>query len=133
MNYKFLSIAIVLTIFAMGMAIMPKSVSHFIPFRISLISNLAHIPLFAGITFVWLLTISRFKPRQNKNNRALIFMVVIGIAILAGFSEAIQEFISGRSSSLYDFLLDVVGISIGTCGAILWEKRASLSGDDILD
>jgi hypothetical protein len=132
MKIKFLSIAIVSTIVVIGMAIIPKSVSYFIPFRISLISNLAHIPLFAGVTFIWLLTIIRSKPRQNKKTRTFIFIVFIGIVVLAGITEAFQELISGRSSSFYDFLLDLFGISIGTCGVFLWERRVLLNGNSNL-
>ena len=75
------------------------------------LSNLAHIPAFALITFLWL---RAFMVKARQSKKALIYMVIIaGLCAFAVSDEIHQSYVPGRFASVTDFLLDVIGIVIG--------------------
>jgi hypothetical protein len=80
--------------------------------------NLIHLPMFAGLAFLMIKTIA---PRQ----RQLLATRVCAVAALllvtfAALDEWHQAFVPGRSASVIDLLLDVMGI-----GAVLLFYRLS--------
>ena len=80
--------------------------------------NLGHIPLFAGLTFLLIETIA------PKRRRYLATPACAGAALtlvaFAALDEWHQAFVPGRSSSIMDFALDMMGI-----GAVLLFYRLS--------
>ena len=80
--------------------------------------NLGHIPLFAGLTILLIKTIAP-KQRQSLATRTCTWAAMLLIAF-AAFDEWHQAFVPGRSGSVIDFLLDLMGI-----GAVLLFFRLS--------
>jgi VanZ family protein len=72
-----------------------------------IISNLAHIPEYAILTFLWLKT---FLSRDFKGKYGLM---LIGLTAFAILDEIHQSFVPGRSASCIDIGLDVIGIFFG--------------------
>ena len=68
--------------------------------------DLAHVPLFAGLTLVTLWAVRG--PRVPR-----LVLVTVSIVVFAAIDEALQLRVPGRFASLGDVLLDVVGVGIG--------------------
>lgn len=68
--------------------------------------DLAHIPLFAGLTLVTLWAV--VGPRVQR-----LTLVVIAIVAFAAVDEWLQRFVPGRVASFADFVRDVIGVGIG--------------------
>ncbi len=68
--------------------------------------DLAHIPLFTGLTLVTLWAV--VGPRVPR-----IAVVVIAIIVFAIVDEELQRLAQGREASFADFLRDMVGVAIG--------------------
>jgi len=70
------------------------------------LSNLLHIPLFGGLTYLW---VKYFQclgyPEKKIKYAALLLSLLYGIS-----DEAHQYFIPGRFASFSDLLLNLVGI-----------------------
>jgi len=68
--------------------------------------DLAHIPLFTGLTLVTLWAV--VGPRAPR-----LTLVVVAIVAFAAVDEWLQHFAPGRVPSLADFVRDVLGVGIG--------------------
>lgn len=79
---------------------------------VQLASNLLHIPLFAGLTFCFVQTISGGRARQELTWH-LLGLTMLGIGIYAALDEWHQSFVPGRYGTLQDVFLDFAGI-VGT-------------------
>ena len=75
-----------------------------------IISNLAHIPAYALLTFLWL---KSFAGATSKNLTAIGFLILTGIVIFAITDEIHQAFVPGRTASFMDIGLDLIGIFFG--------------------
>ena len=76
---------------------------------IQLVSNLAHAPLFAGLAFCLLKTLSG--GRQARRSPGGVYRAVfLGAGTYAALDEWHQSFVPGRYPSVADFLLDLTGI-----------------------
>ena len=83
-------------------------------------SNLAHMPLFAGLAFSWFKTLSagqevswwRYGP------------TFLGTGAYAALDEWHQSFVPGRQASVGDVLIDLAGI----CGMLLILRVQALRG-----
>lgn len=76
---------------------------------IGVAANLFHIPLFAGLAFFLLRTLSGREGVQQATWRMLgLTLLVTGT--LAALDEWHQSFVPGRQANMKDFLLDLVGI-----------------------
>ena len=71
----------------------------------SIIANMAHIPLFGLLAFLWMKAFDNKKVRFNK---AIIYTIIITI-VYAAFDEFHQSFVPGREASLGDFAMDTLG------------------------
>jgi VanZ family protein len=84
----------------------------------ALLSNLAHAPLFAGVGFCLVKTISA--------GEAVSWRTRVGVLLVGGICAALDEwhqsFVPGRHASLNDFLLDLTGI----VGMLLILHRSAL-------
>ena len=75
-----------------------------------IVSNLLHIPLFAGLAFLLLLTFSNGRWKSPASNKT--YAMVFGAATLYAISDELhQSFVPGRSASIADVGLDVIGIA----------------------
>lgn len=73
---------------------------------VALASNLLHVPLFAGLAFCWLKTLSGGQEIPAR----LCWVVFLVAATYAALDEWHQSFVPGRFASVGDFLLDITGI-----------------------
>lgn len=76
-----------------------------------LFSNLVHIPLFAGLAFFLLMSLS-----GGQWNRMVSFSLYGVVGVLGGACATLDEWhqssVAGRFASVGDFLLDCLGIAI---------------------
>lgn len=80
--------------------------------------NLAHIPLFAGLTY---LLVNSVVPRGRRQMPSWFYAAAMaGLVLFAAVDEWHQSFVQGRSASFFDLLLDTMGI-----GAVLLFYRLS--------
>ena len=120
MNYKYLFLSLMTTGLIAFISSFPN---HSLPGDGSLadqiLSNLAHIPAYALLTFLWLKT---FDTRKNTTQLHKFpasqlptgpFSVLSGLVLFAVSDEIHQSFIPGRTASCVDVGLNIVGILIG--------------------
>jgi VanZ family protein len=69
-------------------------------------SNLAHIPLFAGLAFCWLHTLSA----RHDVSWWRYGLTFLGAGTYAALDEWHQSFVPGRQASVGDFLVDLASI-----------------------
>jgi VanZ family protein len=86
--------------------------------------DLAHIPLFTGLTLVTLWAV--VAPRVKR-----LAFVATAIIVFAAVDEALQRIVPGRVASFADFLRDGLGVAIGVALAeslrplaIAWKKES---------
>jgi VanZ family protein len=75
-----------------------------------IISNLAHIPAYALLTFLWLKSFAR---TESKNNIIAFSLILSGLLLFAVSDEIHQSFVPGRTASFMDIGLDLIGIVFG--------------------
>ncbi|HZI94537.1 MAG TPA: VanZ family protein [Patescibacteria group bacterium] len=80
--------------------------------------NLSHLPMFAGLAFLMIKTIAP-KQRQLLATRVCAVAALL-LVTFAALDEWHQAFVPGRSASVIDLFLDVMGI-----GAVLLFYRLS--------
>jgi len=111
MSYKYLSLAIFSTLLIIYMSSIPDKVlwgSGSLTEQI--ISNLAHIPAYALLTFLWL---KSFAGTESKNNTIVFSLTLAGLMLFAVSDEIHQSFVPGRTTSFMDIGLDLIGIALG--------------------
>jgi len=79
------------------------------------ISNLAHIPVYAGVTFFWLKSFVG-------SHKFTTYLIIVGVLLFSISDEIHQSFIPGRTASIQDFGLDLVGILLGILALNLSRK-----------
>ena len=117
MNGKYAIFALLATALIVGISSMPGSVSSgngSVAGRI--IFNSAHVPAYALITVLWL---KAFKRSGHFRFSLRNLLIVFGLVIFAFVDEIHQSFVPGRTASLKDVGLDMVGIFLG----LLLEKH----------
>jgi len=75
-----------------------------------IILNLAHIPAYALLTFLWL---KYFTETELKNNIIVFSLTLTGLVLFAVSDEIHQSFVPGRTASFMDIGLDFIGILFG--------------------
>ena len=111
MNYKYLSLAIFSTLLIIFMSSIPdKTVWGSGSLSEQIISNLAHIPAYALLTFLWL---KSFAGTESKNNIIAFSLTLAGLVLFAVSDEIHQSFVPGRTASFMDIGLDLIGIFFG--------------------
>jgi len=75
-----------------------------------IISNLAHIPAYAFLTFLWL---KSFAGTEPKNSIIVFSLILSGLVLFAVADEIHQSFVPGRTASFMDIGLDLMGIFFG--------------------
>ena len=75
-----------------------------------IISNLAHIPAYALLSFLWL---KSFAGSTSRNHIIASSFILAGLVLFAITDEIHQSFVPGRSASFMDIGLDLLGIVLG--------------------
>lgn len=114
-RYGLLTLAYMLGIY--WLSSLPRPGAEGNDLSVQLAFNVLHIPLYAGLTFCLLRTVWRGRGRRGIawGPSGLTFLVAGVYAVL---DEWHQSFVPGRSASVGDFLLDLLGI-----GSILVVRR----------
>ena len=111
MNYKYLSLAIFSTLLIIYMSSIPDKIFWGSgSLNEQIISNLAHIPAYALLTFLWL---KSFAGTESKNNIIAFSLILAGLVLFAVSDEIHQSFVPGRTASFMDIGLDLIGILLG--------------------
>ena len=111
MNHKYLPIAIFSTLLIICMSSIPdKTLWGSGSLSEQVISNLAHIPAYALLTFLWL---KSFADPESKNNIIAFSLILSGLVLFAVSDEIHQSFVPGRTASFMDIGLDLIGILFG--------------------
>ena len=76
-----------------------------------ILSNLAHIPAYGILTFMWLKSFNDFT--RHKSRALIIGAVLVGLFLFSITDEIHQSFVPGRTASVMDVGLDLLGILIG--------------------
>ena len=108
-NYKYAPLATLCAVLIVYMSSLPD---HSLLSNGSLgeqiISNLAHIPAYALLAFLWLKTFDR---KENRGTLSMVnVQILIGLVIFAVSDETHQSFVPGRTASYMDVGLDFLGI-----------------------
>jgi VanZ family protein len=72
------------------------------------LSNLAHIPAFALLAFLWIKAFNANGDRLFSN-----LLILSGLVLFAVSTEFLQSFVPGRTASFMDIGLDLIGILSG--------------------
>ena len=90
------------------------------------ISNLAHIPVYAGVTFFWLKSFVG-------SHKFTTYLIIVGVLLFSISDEFLQSFIPGRTASIKDLGLNLIGIILGIWALNLFKKdrngNAQLGGE----
>ena len=111
MNYRYSLYALVITLLIIYVSSMPGSARlSFGTLNEQIISNLAHIPAFAFLTFLWVKT---FENNERLNFFWINSLVITGLILFSISDEIHQSFVPGRTASIWDVGLDLIGIFLG--------------------
>jgi len=111
-NYKYLSFALLITLLIIYASSIPDKIllgNDSLTERI--ISNLAHIPAYTLLTFLWLKAFERRKIEGHFSK--FNALILIGLILFAVSDEIHQSLIPGRFASYMDIGLDLLGIFFG--------------------
>ncbi len=81
--------------------------------------NLLHVPFFAALAFLWM---EFFRRRETSCIRAAL-LTLGAVLLFSVFTELLQGFVAGRSESLIDVALDLVGAIMGLGTWVLVASR----------
>ncbi|MDY6973158.1 MAG: VanZ family protein [Thermodesulfobacteriota bacterium] len=117
MNVRYSSVAILYMLFVIYLSSIPAgsfpgsgSVTE------QTLSNLAHIPEYGLLAFLWLKV---FAGNENTDTFSVVNILILsGVMIFAVSDEIHQSFVPGRSASFIDIGLDGLGALLG-----LWALR----------
>ena len=84
-----------------------------------IVSNALHVPVYAGLGFLWTQALMRTGPLPLK--RALFAALVIA-AVFGIIDELYQGLIPGRTAAFADWLADAAGAALG-CALFAMRKR----------
>ncbi|WP_155309845.1 VanZ family protein [Desulfosarcina ovata] len=108
-NYKFLILAIFGTLFITYASSIPDiTIVSSNDSLDSLVSNLAHVPVFACLSFFWFKAFHGSMLWHRKT-----FFVLIGLFLFSLSDEFHQSMVPGRTASFSDIILDFIGIILG--------------------
>jgi VanZ family protein len=110
-NYKYISLALLSTLLIIYASSIPDpALLGDDSLTEQIISNIAHIPAYALLAFLWLKAFERRNAGHSFMSAALILFALILFAVS---DEIHQSFIPGRSASFMDIGLDFIGIFFG--------------------
>ncbi|MCD6561640.1 MAG: VanZ family protein [Deltaproteobacteria bacterium] len=113
MNYKYTLFAILCTCVIIFLSSIPDlSIMGNGSLSDQIISNLAHIPAYAVLTFLWVYSLTGTNLMKYHYSKLILF-VITAILLFAVSDEIHQSFVPGRTASLMDIGLDLAGILFG--------------------
>ena len=124
MKYTYPTLALAMTILIMYLS----SISDLTIVKASsradqILSNLAHIPAYGILTFMWLKSFNGCL--RHRNHAVFNGLILIGLFLFSITDEIHQSFVPGRTASVMDIGLDFLGIVLGL---VIWRASESLRG-----
>ena len=111
MNQNYLSLAIFSTLLIICTSSIPdKTLLENESLSGQIISDLAHIPAYALLSFLWL---KSFAVTESKSNIIIFSLILSGLVLVAVSDEIHQSFVPGRTASPIDIVFDLIGILFG--------------------
>ena len=111
LNYKYFSLALFSTLLIIYASSIPdQALLGDDSLTEQIISNIAHIPAYALMAFLWL---KAFERRSASHSFMAAALILFGLILFAVSDEIHQSFIPGRSASYMDIGLDFLGIFFG--------------------
>ena len=111
LNYKYLSLALFSTLIIIYASSIPdQALLGNDSLTEQIISNLAHIPAYALMAFLWL---KAFERRNAGHSFMAAALILFALILFAVSDEIHQSFIPGRFASYMDIGLDLLGIFFG--------------------
>jgi VanZ family protein len=112
MNFRYLLLSLLLAGLIVFLSSMPdQSFPGDVSAIKQVVYNLAHVPAYGLLAFLWLQSFAETKPGAEK--QFTVTLILAGLVLFAISDEIHQLFVSGRTSSYADVGLDVIGISLG--------------------
>jgi VanZ family protein len=112
LNYKYAPLATLCAVLIVYISSLPDhSLSGNGSLSEQIVSNLAHIPAYALLTFLWLKTFEKIRIGGLFSGKNAL--ILIGPILFAISDEVHQSFVPGRSASFMDVGLDLLGIFFG--------------------
>lgn len=112
MNYKYTTLAVLNALLLIYMSSLPEySVTGSNSVGEKIVSNAIHIPAYAVLSFLWFKSF-KVKEGLRLGMRVSIF-IFIALVLFAISDEVHQSFVPGRTASVIDVVLDVLGIGLG--------------------
>jgi VanZ family protein len=124
-RYSLLTVAYLLAIY--WLSSLPDLSAHESPPLVRLLMNLGHVPLYAGLAFCVLKSLSP-APMAARARYGLVF---VACGACGGLDEWHQSFVPGRDCSLGDFLLDLAGIAVMLVLLRLHELRSEVRHETV--
>ena len=113
MNYKYMLFAMLCTCAIIFLSSIPDfSIMGNGSLSDQVISNLAHIPAYAILTFLWVHSLTGTNLMKYHYSK-VILLIIAAILFFAVSDEIHQSFVPGRTASLMDIGLDLTGILFG--------------------
>ena len=111
LSYKYLSLALFSTLLIIYASSIPdQALLGDDSLTEQIISNLAHIPAYTLLAFLWL---KAFERRNAGHSFMAAALILFALILFAVSDEIHQSFIPGRSASYMDIGLDLLGIFFG--------------------
>ncbi|MCD6274088.1 MAG: VanZ family protein [Deltaproteobacteria bacterium] len=90
-----------------------------------IICNLAHIPVFVLLTFFWLKALEPGK--KKRHTKKYIALILACLLLFAVSDEFHQYFVLGRSATIMDLGLDLLGILFGLSVYLVLERKTEIA------
>ena len=114
--FRLLSIGYVVGIFLFADSSVVSDLAPFNP------QSLLHIPLYGILTFLLTFSTVPYSTHLTHSTYSTRFIIAGLIAVMVAVADEIhQAYVPGRNASVYDVLLDVVGILL--CLFVIWRLK----------
>ncbi|RKY36308.1 MAG: hypothetical protein DRP78_03980 [Candidatus Omnitrophota bacterium] len=91
--------------------------------------NLLHIPFFAIVGFLWM---QFFSKRFPDNKKTILYTLIVSLSFSL-LDEFHQFFVPGRDASAADLRLDLIGVCLGICVCLIFNKFARKNRNPVID
>ncbi len=107
-NVQWLAVSVIYTMALAGVLLMPTHPDPYGSWWRAMINNAMHVPLFLGLTFLWLETVNADRMKKYMIPTVFVLVMIFGVLL-----EFCQSFAPGRMPSASDVILNSCGSVLG--------------------